>query len=123
VWLMKAARRRKHAMARSKMNFRGENNGHHLMAQETMPPPQGDAAAQRCRSEVSSRSRQVCTISAETFGNGASTLTKEAAAQPVVIGECCAVAPGRRAIVWKCNPLIATSSIAMIATSFTDLVA
>src|SRR5437867_1761564 len=62
-------------------------------------------------------------MSAETFGNGASTLTKEATAQPVVIGECCVAAPGRRAIVSKCNPPTGTWSTATIATSFTGFAA
>src|SRR6266481_1597526 len=105
---MKAARRQRNAMAKLKTNFRGGNNGLRPMAQEIITHSQGVAAARRCRSEVSSLTHQACTISAETFGNGVSILTKAARAQPVVIGECCAAAPGRRAIVRKCNPPIGT---------------
>src|SRR5439155_25545309 len=98
---MKAARRRRCAMARSKTNSRGGNNGLPPMAQEIISQPGDDAAAQRRRSEVSSRIRQACTISAETFGNGALTLIKEATGQPIVSGGCYAAARGRRATVLK----------------------
>src|SRR6184192_4276755 len=98
-------------MAKLKMNFRGESNGLHRMAQEIMPQPRESVAAQRCPSEASNRIQQGCSISAETFGNGASTLTKAVAAKRVAIGVCCAAAHGRRATVLRCNPPTAMSSI------------
>src|SRR5947208_7138884 len=109
---MKAAQRRKRAMAKSKMNSRGENNGRPPTAQEIMLHPRDAAAAERCRWEVSSQIQLGCTISAETFGNGASTPIKEAPAQPAVIGVCCVAAHGRQGTVWKCNRPIASLSIA-----------
>src|SRR6476660_10568790 len=105
---MKAAPRRKRAMVKLRMNSRGGNNGRRPMAREIMLQPRDAAAAERCRSEVSSRIRLGYTTSAETFGSGASTPIKEAPAQPTVIGVCYVADPGRQAIVWKCNPPIAT---------------
>src|SRR5438552_7092856 len=101
---MKAARRRKRVTAKLRTNFRGANNGHRQTAQEIMRELQESDAAQRCPLEVLSPIRQAYTISAGTFGNGASTPIKAITVQLVAIGECCAAAPGPQGIVSKCNP-------------------
>src|SRR5437762_5338793 len=105
---MKPATRPRRAMVKLRTNSHGENNGLYPIAQEIMSPLPDAGAAPRYRLELSSQTQSVCTISAETFGNGASTLTKEVTTQLAVTGACYAAAPGLRAIAWKCNPPIAT---------------
>src|SRR5581483_12261287 len=105
--------RRRRVTVRLRTNSRGENNGHR-------PPAPGVTARLKnalgqCLSEDLNRTRQAFMISAGTSGSGAPISIKAERAGRQEIGAYCAVGPGRRAIDWRCNRLIATSSIAMIA--------
>src|SRR4051812_2525744 len=110
---MKAVRRPKRATAKLGTNFPGVNNGPGQMTPEIMRELRESDALQRCPSEVLSPIRSAYTISAGTFGNGVSTLTKAATVQVVAIGGCCAAAPGPQVIVSKCNLLTEMWLIAM----------
>src|SRR5215510_9470478 len=100
---MKAVRRPKHATAKLRTNFRGVSNGLRQTTQEILQERREDAAPQRCPSEVSSPILSAYTISAGTFGNGASTLIKATTVRLGAIGECCAAAYGLQGIASKCN--------------------
>src|SRR5437763_16561076 len=105
---MKPATRTRRAMVKLRTNSHGENNGLYPMAQEITSPLPDAGAAPRYRLELSSQTQSVCTISAETFGNGASTLTKEVTTQLAVTGACNGAAHGVRASARKGNPPIET---------------
>jgi len=112
---------RRQRMARSKTNFRGENNG--LRPAEPGTTEFHRNAERPLRWEVSNPTCLGCTISVATFGNGAPILIKVEPVRPAAIGECCAAALGRRRTSWRCNRRIATSLIEMNATSSTVFVA
>src|SRR5215208_279690 len=102
---MKAVSRPKRGTAKSRTSFRGANNGLCQTTREIIQERQEGDAPQRFLLEVLSPIRQDYTISAGTFGNGASTPIKAMTVHRVAIGACCAVVPGPQGIVSKCSPL------------------
>src|SRR6476620_9492380 len=69
------------------------------------------------------RTLAVCMILAETSGNGVPKVTKVVLQEPAGTGASYVAAPGPPAVGLNCNPPTATSSIAMIAMSFTGFAA